>query len=361
MRVNAAGLLRLLRGELRGMTAGDRLPTVRELMRCHGVSQSVVAQALQALRQEGLIEAQVGRGTFVTAAGVLRQVLWVCGVDLYHGEISTYYTHHLRLAKETCAQHGLSLTAAWLSNYRFADALPYCTPEATDKFAGFLFVACQEDHPFLRYVKYRELPHARMCFAEAPFRSVSADLPSRVDLVLKHFRQRGHREVALMCDTYGLAVFRDRARLHGLTVEHLPVQLERGWLADHHRAGYRCLMERLARQPWPRALFVQDDIVAVGACQALLGGMPEAVRGQLDIVVSAAMQTMVPLGLPVTYVVTDIAEEAAAMAAMLLDQVDGNCAAPTSRPVTCRLVEGTSAAMGWGPASPAETAKAEAP
>lgn len=43
---------------------GDRLPTVRSLMRDFKMSQPGVQRALQALREEGLIDAQVGRGTF---------------------------------------------------------------------------------------------------------------------------------------------------------------------------------------------------------------------------------------------------------------------------------------------------------
>ena len=43
---------------------GDRLPTVRELMRSFNVSQGVVQRALQALKARGLIAAQVGRGTY---------------------------------------------------------------------------------------------------------------------------------------------------------------------------------------------------------------------------------------------------------------------------------------------------------
>jgi DNA-binding LacI/PurR family transcriptional regulator len=47
---------------------GDRLPTVRELMRSFGVSQGVVQRALEALKARGLIAAQVGRGTYFQPA-----------------------------------------------------------------------------------------------------------------------------------------------------------------------------------------------------------------------------------------------------------------------------------------------------
>lgn len=51
---------------------GDRLPPVRELMRRFGASQAVVQQAFDRLKAQGLIESQVGRGTFFQAAGSSR-------------------------------------------------------------------------------------------------------------------------------------------------------------------------------------------------------------------------------------------------------------------------------------------------
>jgi DNA-binding LacI/PurR family transcriptional regulator len=49
--------------------AGDQLPTIRELMRRFGVSQTVVQRAFQNLKTRGLVDAQVGRGTFFVTPG----------------------------------------------------------------------------------------------------------------------------------------------------------------------------------------------------------------------------------------------------------------------------------------------------
>lgn len=48
-------------------TVGDRLPTLKELVATFGVSPMTVRHALARLEQEGLISAERGRGTFVTA------------------------------------------------------------------------------------------------------------------------------------------------------------------------------------------------------------------------------------------------------------------------------------------------------
>jgi DNA-binding GntR family transcriptional regulator len=47
---------------------GDRLPPIREFMRRFGVSQVVVQRAFDRLKERGLIDSQVGRGTFFVQA-----------------------------------------------------------------------------------------------------------------------------------------------------------------------------------------------------------------------------------------------------------------------------------------------------
>ncbi len=48
---------------------GDRLPTIRELMKRFGVSQVLVQRAFQGLKDRGLIDSRVGRGTYFRGGG----------------------------------------------------------------------------------------------------------------------------------------------------------------------------------------------------------------------------------------------------------------------------------------------------
>ena len=59
-----------LRAQAGQMPGGGKLPSVRRLMRQFGVSQLTVQQAIGQLENEGLVERQLGRGTFV-AGGAL--------------------------------------------------------------------------------------------------------------------------------------------------------------------------------------------------------------------------------------------------------------------------------------------------
>ena len=62
----------ILKGQLK---AGDQLPAERELAQRFGVSRTAVREAVNALREKGLVEAYSGRGTFVTygTAQAIRQ------------------------------------------------------------------------------------------------------------------------------------------------------------------------------------------------------------------------------------------------------------------------------------------------
>jgi hypothetical protein len=65
-------LERFLEELARDAQAGDQLPTIRELMRRFGVSQGLVQRAFAALKERGLIDSQVGRGTYFVGGGPRR-------------------------------------------------------------------------------------------------------------------------------------------------------------------------------------------------------------------------------------------------------------------------------------------------
>lgn len=61
----AYSIVATLRDEITAQRYDSRLPTVRELMRRFGATQFAVQSAVEALKREGIVETQVGRGTFV--------------------------------------------------------------------------------------------------------------------------------------------------------------------------------------------------------------------------------------------------------------------------------------------------------
>ena len=65
-------LERFLDDLARDAQPGDQLPTIRELMRRFGVSQGLVQRSFAALKERGLIDSQVGRGTYFLGGGLRR-------------------------------------------------------------------------------------------------------------------------------------------------------------------------------------------------------------------------------------------------------------------------------------------------
>ena len=74
---SAGPVYRQIAGQIRGaiegqgLARGDRLPTIRELSERLGVNRDTVALAYDELARDGLVEATVGRGTFVTGSAAV--------------------------------------------------------------------------------------------------------------------------------------------------------------------------------------------------------------------------------------------------------------------------------------------------
>lgn len=95
----------VLRGRIaRGRwKAGERVPTLEELTREFDVARVTVRQAVDVLSREGLLSAQQGRGTFVTAAPVRRAGL---RLQTTLAELAEVYRHdrpQLTLLEEAAA------------------------------------------------------------------------------------------------------------------------------------------------------------------------------------------------------------------------------------------------------------------
>ena len=61
-----SALVDLLRADFAALESGSRVPTIRDIASQHGVSVFAVQRAFEALKEEGLIQSFVGRGSFVT-------------------------------------------------------------------------------------------------------------------------------------------------------------------------------------------------------------------------------------------------------------------------------------------------------
>ncbi|MCC6580697.1 MAG: winged helix-turn-helix transcriptional regulator, partial [Phycisphaeraceae bacterium] len=244
-----------LRELARSLGVGARFPTVRALMSQYGVSQSIVAQALQTLQRQNILESTVGRGTFVSRMAPLWTVLWVCGIDLYHGDISPFYTQSLRFAKAACNRLGWGLDSAWLSNFRPGESAPYCTPEILDHYTGFIFSGCAPDHRFMHYVMSGNAAFVDMTYYASPSRyCVATDMPHMLRTGMAHLKSRGHPHVTLMT-TYSDWLQREidaASGATGMTIEPLNCRWQH-WTTQTLRQSYDRMLEHLKIHGLPRS------------------------------------------------------------------------------------------------------------
>lgn len=93
------------------LSPGDRLPPERQLVQQFGISRTAVREALRSLAAKGLVESQVGRGTFVrrpTADQLATQFQLVLGNRLSVGDLeSTFYFALTALAEQVSVRGGL--------------------------------------------------------------------------------------------------------------------------------------------------------------------------------------------------------------------------------------------------------------
>lgn len=352
-------IVQVLKSEITSLPSGARFQTLRELMRRFGVSQLLVSQAMLILQRDGLIESHVGRGTFVKGNARPRSVLWVCGTDLFHGDISPYYTHQLRYAKAKCAERGWSLDHLWLSNNRPEDAADYCTSAVLDRHVGFMFVGCTATHRLMAYVMRNEsVPSVRLTFWPPHARQVCDDYPQTIELGISALKSKGHQDITLVCPEEvqkNLDVIRETAARLGVCVQmaHYPLA---SWSAAYQTEGYRLMKELIETDRLASGIFIMDDIVAQGATRMLLAECTPDRRRDLDIVVGSARQSMIPLGLPVTYVVHDIEDTVEHAVAILADQIEGRTGQPDTYCSPMALVADvpeTAATIGLGAAAAA--------
>lgn len=100
---------------VRDMTAGERLPSVRQLMDEYRVSQATIDRAISRLKDEGFVEAQLGRGLF--AMGKRR----LGTIGLLMSDDSSHFTFlAMRHARTVLTQAGYDVR---LGNYHTGDSI----------------------------------------------------------------------------------------------------------------------------------------------------------------------------------------------------------------------------------------------
>ncbi len=319
-----------------GLKANDAIPSIQTLSKCLGINHLTIRKAIRNLVERNVLITRQGRGTFVAGSFQLKKILWVCGQDIFSGDISPYYTDMLRFGKEQCAGYGLTIEPIWLDSNDVETAEHYCRTDVISKYAGFIFTSCKPFHPLLMYVKRNGLNYVNITSEPSQARRVSDGYPQAVQLGLEYLTNRGHQKITIVCIEGMREAVEKVAR--GFSFEYSIITFGAfSKIVEYEREGYRLIQELLINRKLGDGVLFMDDIVARGGTRAILEyGAKKA--GPPDIVVRCGRQEMIPLGIPVVFVVHDTQEMIRQALRILVNQIEGYSSEPDFYVSTYQLV-----------------------
>ncbi len=305
---------RTLRGRILSgdYAPGARIETEAELTRQLRASVITIRQAEQMLVDEGLLDKQQGRGTFVPES--VRQhlkILGVCGLDFAQGlqhRMGPYFSDLIVLSQQAAAQRGVEFETAWLPTFQPDRARRYGDEAAAREYRGFIFIACGPNHLLFKRVRELGLRYASISAHSRGTepRRVWLDYPEAIRLALEQFGDRKRAPLLIV----GIEALRPEveAALTETEIRATQVYLEGDERQfTYETGGYRRMLELIAAgQNVSRIIFL-DDVVAQGATRAMLKA---GIREQdVKLAVICGQQEIVPLGYPATFVVHDTQAE----------------------------------------------------
>jgi DNA-binding LacI/PurR family transcriptional regulator len=257
---------------------GDRLPYERELCEHHQVDRITVRRALDLLVADQLVEKRAGLGTFVQLAHTgahtaepARQVLFIMAKNSNEiGSNPSAFNSELFYAVEQACR---------LKNI----ALRYAVLDQEEDLAGLLGGSRPTCLFFVSSVPVRVLD-----------RCVALNLPAillnnrdkrMISIVPEDERgaydatafllDNGHRKIAALLGRAGYYSTKERQRGFCAALHDAGLAVNPDWLlsGDWTFAGAHLavlsMLDRLALEQWPTALFCHNDIMAIGAIDAL--------------------------------------------------------------------------------------------
>ncbi len=261
------------------------LPSIRALIRRHGVSKTTVQRALDELEHRGLVVREQGRGTFVVGRGASRLVGLVIPGIAYSSEFFHPIVSELvRCAKDR--DYAIVMDGVWSSGSsgNAREAVEVAARLIKRRVAGVVYQP-------LEYAADSEAVNRRVlaAFARAsipvvlldgdivpgPRRSgydlVSIDNVAAGETLAAHVIARGARNVVFLMRANWVENVRDRARgvRNAVLAKGLRWTATSVVLAD--AADAEAVRRLMRRTPRPDAVVCENDVIAAGLVKTLQG------------------------------------------------------------------------------------------
>ncbi len=291
---------------------GEQIETEQTLTRQFKASIITIRQAEQMLEDEGLLDKQQGRGTFVPLSVKQHlKILGVCGLNLIQGlshRMGPYFSNLIVFSQEEAATRGVQFETVWLSSSEPERARAYCDEESLRNYMGFLFFACSTNHPLVKRVQELRMRYAVITAYARPEepRQVWLDYPEAIRLALAEFTGKARSPLVVMGIDYSRAEVETILRSSGCPTAsiYLPGDETR---YNFEAAGYHRMRELIASGADLSRILFLDDVVAQGATRAMLkAGFREK---DVELVIISSKEELLPLGFPATLVIHDTREE----------------------------------------------------
>jgi DNA-binding transcriptional regulator YhcF (GntR family) len=331
----ASRIIKLIRDQR--LQEGDRIPSPRLLAGDLGVNELTVRRGMKVLIRQDLLYSRQGKGVFVTEKGGRPQVMVIFGQRIAEGSSSYYSTLFDEISGGLSAR-GMGVEAIWGS----ATALSQLSEgNSMDNYAGFVFIATGHTTIFSQ-VQSRQLPYVMLSATFQQPWTVYSNYPGAYRLGLQYLTRDLPEEITVFTLTEAVNTLEIRRRdLQNALPPNCETRLhveniEQGQPLETR--GYQRTLALAADDKLSKHIFVTDDQIARGVSRALLTLGRQNRPDKPTLAVIASRQQIIPLGLPVTYLSKDAADEARQATRILCDAIDRKPGATTMATIDYQLI-----------------------
>jgi len=301
---------------------GEKIPNEAELAAILKVSRTTTREAVMNLVQQGLFHRHVGRGTFVNALIKPNQILWVYGYDMMKEDVSLYYSFFLRTFSKECAKYNWQVTPIWsiCENIEQDKVIPI----KNDNYIGYSFIGCPPSNPIFKTVTEKNYPYVNITASPANSRFVTTDISQGFLLGIEHLKRKNSLStpIVICSRDYELEINRIISAHPNIKAKVIAINIPPTMSASIQN-GYRVMNEIIkTEQDWS-SLFIFDDILALGASNAILKVGYDKLK-HINLLVRSSVCLQIPFCKPITYLVNDIEEEVMNAVRILHEQINGN-------------------------------------